>query len=224
MFLPPYIALADVDLAVAGARDACMATGRADDPDQVGPRARRARQPVRWPVDRRPGVRPDLGAHQRGRASGVAVHLGGTDYQKYGADWSEDPEVTFGDFDAFQWVMYWGDRPAMELTVGHDPAQPLRSLPEHAASACRSRAPCGCRTRCARWTTPSSWAARRSGRDGSTERPERDLPPALRRRPLPRGERASASWPRSGSSRSCSAPTSRTARGSRTRRSTSARS
>ena len=48
----------------------------------------------------------------------VAVHLGGTDYQKYGADWSEDPEVTFGDFDAFQWVMYWGDRPAMELTAG----------------------------------------------------------------------------------------------------------
>ena len=47
----------------------------------------------------------------------VAVHLGGTDYQKYGADWSEDPEAVFGDFDAFQWVMYWGDRPAMELTV-----------------------------------------------------------------------------------------------------------
>jgi predicted TIM-barrel fold metal-dependent hydrolase len=47
----------------------------------------------------------------------VAVHLGATDYQKYGADWSEDPETTFGHFDAFQWVMYWGDRPAMELTA-----------------------------------------------------------------------------------------------------------
>jgi predicted TIM-barrel fold metal-dependent hydrolase len=23
----------------------------------------------------------------------------------------------FGDFDAFQWMMYWGDRPAMELTA-----------------------------------------------------------------------------------------------------------
>ena len=46
----------------------------------------------------------------------LAVHLGGTDYQKYGADWSEDPEAVFGDFDAFQWMMYWGDRPAMELT------------------------------------------------------------------------------------------------------------
>jgi predicted TIM-barrel fold metal-dependent hydrolase len=45
------------------------------------------------------------------------VHLGGTDYQKYGADWSEDPDAVFGDFDAFQWMMYWGDRPAMELTA-----------------------------------------------------------------------------------------------------------
>jgi predicted TIM-barrel fold metal-dependent hydrolase len=45
------------------------------------------------------------------------VHLGGTDYQKYGAEWSEDPTDTFGQFDAFQWMMYWGDRPAMELTA-----------------------------------------------------------------------------------------------------------
>jgi predicted TIM-barrel fold metal-dependent hydrolase len=48
----------------------------------------------------------------------VAVHLGPTSYQRAGALWSEDPEVTFGDFDAFQWAMYWGDRPAMETTAG----------------------------------------------------------------------------------------------------------
>jgi len=48
----------------------------------------------------------------------VSTHLGGTDYQKYGADWSEDPTATFGQFDAFQWMMYWGDRPAMEFTAG----------------------------------------------------------------------------------------------------------
>ena len=48
----------------------------------------------------------------------VSVHLGPTSYQRAGARWSEDPEVTFGDFDAFQWAMYWGDRPAMELTAG----------------------------------------------------------------------------------------------------------
>jgi predicted TIM-barrel fold metal-dependent hydrolase len=45
----------------------------------------------------------------------LCVHLGTTDYQKYGADWSEDPDSSLGDFDAFQWMTYWGDRPAMEL-------------------------------------------------------------------------------------------------------------
>ena len=62
----------------------------------------------------------------------LAVHLGGTDYQKYGADWSEDPEVTFGDFDAFQWMMYWGDRPAMELTAGLILHNFFGRFPEHA--------------------------------------------------------------------------------------------
>jgi predicted TIM-barrel fold metal-dependent hydrolase len=47
----------------------------------------------------------------------LAIHLGGTDYQKYGADWSEDPDAVFYDFDAFQWMMYWGDRPALEVTA-----------------------------------------------------------------------------------------------------------
>ena len=32
----------------------------------------------------------------------VVTHVGPTDYQKYGADWSEDPEAVFFDFDAFQ--------------------------------------------------------------------------------------------------------------------------
>ena len=48
----------------------------------------------------------------------LAVHQGGTDYQKYGADWSEDPNDTLGTFDAFQYIMYWSDRPAMELVAG----------------------------------------------------------------------------------------------------------
>ena len=43
---------------------------------------------------------------------------GGTDYQKYGADWSEDPDETFSNFDAFQWMMYWADRTAFELAAG----------------------------------------------------------------------------------------------------------
>ena len=47
----------------------------------------------------------------------VATHVGPTDYQKYGADLSEDPEAVLGDFDALQWVLYWCDRPAMETVT-----------------------------------------------------------------------------------------------------------
>jgi predicted TIM-barrel fold metal-dependent hydrolase len=116
MFLPPYIALADPDLAVKeleqviadGAKmfqtKSGHAHGGADNPGG----GRSPADPVYdrfWSIVNEAGMR-------------WAVHLGGTDYQKYGADWSEDPETVFGDFDAFQWMMYWGDRPAMELTGG----------------------------------------------------------------------------------------------------------
>jgi predicted TIM-barrel fold metal-dependent hydrolase len=115
MFLPPYIALADPDLAVRelgqvvadGAplfqTKAGHAHGGADNPWG----GRSPADPVYdrfWSIVNEAGIR-------------WSVHLGGTDYQKYGADWSEDPSAVFGDFDAFQWVMYWGDRPAMELTA-----------------------------------------------------------------------------------------------------------
>jgi len=116
MFLPPYIPFADVDLAVEElervlAEGAPMiqfkaghAHGGPDDPWGGRSIADPVFDPI-WSRLNEAGTR-------------IAVHLGGTDYQKYGADWSYDPEITFGDFDAFQWVMYWGDRPAMELTAG----------------------------------------------------------------------------------------------------------
>jgi predicted TIM-barrel fold metal-dependent hydrolase len=115
MFLPPYIALADPDLAVKeletvlgqGARliqiKSGHAHGGADHP--WGGRSPADPEYDRfWSIVNEADVR-------------LAVHLGGTDYQKYGADWSEDPQTTFGDFNAFQWMMYWGDRPALELTA-----------------------------------------------------------------------------------------------------------
>jgi predicted TIM-barrel fold metal-dependent hydrolase len=116
MFLPPYIALADPDLAVKELEQVLAdgapmiqtksghAHGGADNP--FGGRS--PADPVYdrfWSIVNEAEVR-------------LAVHLGGTDYQKYGADWSENPETVFGDFNAFQWMMYWGDRPAMELTAG----------------------------------------------------------------------------------------------------------
>ena len=47
----------------------------------------------------------------------LATHLASvTRYGAQGQEWGED-EVILGDMDAFQWVFYYGDRPAME-TVG----------------------------------------------------------------------------------------------------------
>jgi len=116
MFLPPYIPLADVDLAVKeleivlaqGAPVVQIKTGHAhggrDNPFGGRSPADPIFDPI-WSRVNEAGVK-------------IAAHLGGTDYQKYGADWSEDPNITFGDFDAFQWMHYWGDRPAVELTSG----------------------------------------------------------------------------------------------------------
>jgi predicted TIM-barrel fold metal-dependent hydrolase len=47
----------------------------------------------------------------------LATHLASvTRYGAQGEEWNE-PEVMLGDMDSFQWVFYYGDRPAME-TVG----------------------------------------------------------------------------------------------------------
>ena len=90
MLLPPYIAFADPDLAVAELKQviadgatviqtkAGHAHGGRDNP--FGGRS--LADPVFdefWSMCNEAGIR-------------LAVHLGGTDYQKYGADWSEDPE------------------------------------------------------------------------------------------------------------------------------------
>ena len=116
MFLPPYLALADPDLAVReleqvisdGATIIQTKSGHAHGGVDNPYGGRSPADPVFdrfWSIINEAGIR-------------LAVHLGGTDYQKYGADWSENPEAVFGDFDAFQWVNYWGDRPAMELVTG----------------------------------------------------------------------------------------------------------
>jgi predicted TIM-barrel fold metal-dependent hydrolase len=114
MWLPPYIPLADPDLAVEelltvielGAPMIQTKSGHAHGGRDNPFGGRSPADPVYdrfWSIANEANIR-------------YAVHLGGTDYQKYGADWSEDPEAVFGDFDAFQWMHYWGDRPAMELT------------------------------------------------------------------------------------------------------------
>jgi predicted TIM-barrel fold metal-dependent hydrolase len=44
----------------------------------------------------------------------IAIHLGGAEYQKYGADWGENPDARYSEYNAFQWISYWSDRPIME--------------------------------------------------------------------------------------------------------------
>jgi predicted TIM-barrel fold metal-dependent hydrolase len=115
MFLPPYIPLAEPDLALAeleilletGAPMVQIKSGHAHGGRANPYGGRSPADPIYDPIWSRVNE-----ANLR-----LCVHLGGTDYQKYGADWSEDPDITFGDFDAFQWMMYWGDRPVQELTA-----------------------------------------------------------------------------------------------------------
>ena len=91
----------------------------------------------------------------------------------------------FGGFDAFQWMMYWGDRPALELTAGLILHNFFGRFPP-SGSVCRSAGRCGFPTRCARWITRSLWVARPSGRRtvGSASG-RRDLPAAFHCGPLP---------------------------------------
>jgi predicted TIM-barrel fold metal-dependent hydrolase len=115
LWLPPYLPLADVELAAreleilldTGCKLIQLKAGHAHGGRDNPWGGRSPADPIYDPI------------WSRANEAGVRVttHLGGTDYQKYGADWSEDPRDSFGAFDAFQWVMYWGDRPAAELTA-----------------------------------------------------------------------------------------------------------
>jgi predicted TIM-barrel fold metal-dependent hydrolase len=46
----------------------------------------------------------------------VAVHLGGS-YARHGKEWSENPKARYTDFNGFQWVSYWSDRPVMDTVT-----------------------------------------------------------------------------------------------------------
>ena len=70
-------------------------------------------------VPRRPSVPRTTGSGRSAAKPGIrlSTHLASlTRYADQGEEWNE-PEVMLGDMDAFQWVFYYGDRPAME-TVG----------------------------------------------------------------------------------------------------------
>ena len=64
----------------------------------------------------------------------LATHLATvTRYGAQGLEWNEE-EVMLGDMDAFQWVFYYGDRPAIRDRRRRDPPRLVQPLPEDAAA------------------------------------------------------------------------------------------
>ena len=182
MFLPPYIALADPDLAVKE-----LATGHRrrhhHHPNQIGPRPRRRQQPRRRPLPRRPHLRPVLVHRQRSRhppgrpprrhrlpevrrrlvrrprkpSSATSTPSNGSCTGATGPPWSSPP--------------------ASSSTTSSAASRTSRS-------ASRRWAPSGSPTPSARWTTPSSWAAKPNG-----------PPPAASTSALPRSSANTSSSP-----------------------------
>jgi predicted TIM-barrel fold metal-dependent hydrolase len=114
MYLPPYISFAEPELAVQELKQVMK-----DGAVVIQTKSGHAHGGRANPLGGRSLADPvydDFWSICNDNHIRLAIHLGGTDYQKYGADWSEDPEAVFYDFDAFQWMMYWGDRPALEVT------------------------------------------------------------------------------------------------------------
>jgi predicted TIM-barrel fold metal-dependent hydrolase len=108
LFTPPFISFADPDLAVRQLEEIM----KLDVPKVIqtssGPSMHTS--PFRPENDRFWSMCSEAGIK-------LSTHLASvTRYGAQGLDWNE-PEVMLGDMDAFQWVFYYGDRPAME-TIG----------------------------------------------------------------------------------------------------------
>jgi predicted TIM-barrel fold metal-dependent hydrolase len=108
LFTPPFISFADPDAALAQLEDIM----KIDVPKVIqtssGPSMHTS--PFRPENDRFWSICSEAGIK-------LATHLASvTRYGAQGEEWNE-PEVMLGDMDAFQWVFYYGDRPAYE-TVG----------------------------------------------------------------------------------------------------------
>jgi predicted TIM-barrel fold metal-dependent hydrolase len=108
LFTPPFISFADPDMALVQLEEIM----KTDVPKVIqtssGPSMHTS--PFRPDNDRFWSICSEAGIK-------LATHLASvTRYAAQGEDWNE-PEVMLGDMDAFQWVFYYGDRPAME-TVG----------------------------------------------------------------------------------------------------------
>jgi predicted TIM-barrel fold metal-dependent hydrolase len=108
LFTPPFISFADPDAALAQLEDIMKIETPKVIQTSSGPSMHTS--PFRPDNDRFWSICSEAGIK-------LATHLASvTRYAAQGEEWNE-PEVMLGDMDAFQWVFYYGDRPAYE-TVG----------------------------------------------------------------------------------------------------------
>jgi predicted TIM-barrel fold metal-dependent hydrolase len=108
LFTPPFISFADPDGALALLEDIMRIEVPRVIQTSTGPSMHTS--PFRPENDRFWSICSEAGIR-------LCTHLASiTRYGAQGEEWNE-PEVMLGDMDAFQWVFYYGDRPAME-TVG----------------------------------------------------------------------------------------------------------
>jgi predicted TIM-barrel fold metal-dependent hydrolase len=108
LFTPPFISFADPDAALAQLEDIMKIETPKVIQTSSGPSMHTS--PFRPENDRFWSICSEAGIK-------LATHLASvTRYAAQGEEWNE-PEVMLGDMDAFQWVFYYGDRPAYE-TVG----------------------------------------------------------------------------------------------------------
>ena len=108
IFTPPFVSFADPDMALAQLEDIMKIETPRVIQTSTGPSMHTS--PFRPENDRFWSICNEAGIR-------LTTHLASlTRYAAQGEERNE-PEVMLGDMDAFQWVFYYGDRPAME-TVG----------------------------------------------------------------------------------------------------------
>ena len=108
LFTPPFISFADADAALHQLEDIMKIEVPKVIQTSSGPSMHTS--PFRPENDRFWSICSEAGIK-------LATHLASvTRYAAQGLEWNEE-EVMLGDMDAFQWVFYYGDRPAYE-TVG----------------------------------------------------------------------------------------------------------
>ncbi|HEX5587160.1 MAG TPA: amidohydrolase family protein [Acidimicrobiia bacterium] len=109
LFTPPVVSMADADAALAEVKELFKV---ADPPKVIqlmaGPSVHRS--PFRPECDPIWSILNEAGTN-------VCTHLSTvTFYGRQGLEWDEE-EVMLGDMNAFQWMMYYGDRPAYEMVA-----------------------------------------------------------------------------------------------------------